>query len=71
MPDGRGELAYRAPADEVADPFGGPPEGYRATAAELSSLVDRLAALLRPDAPSGPPPPVPVPELEVPPTGRA
>ncbi len=47
------------------------PRATGQTAAELSSLVDRLAALLRPDAPSGPPPPVPVPELEVPPTGRA
>ena len=56
------------PADEVADPFGGPLEGYRETAAELASLVDRLAALLCPDAPARPRPPAPVPELELPPT---
>jgi protein-tyrosine phosphatase len=34
-------------ADDVADPIGGPPSAYEATAAELSELTDSLADLLR------------------------
>jgi protein-tyrosine-phosphatase len=33
------------PRDDVADPMGGPPAAYAATAAELDHLVGRLAAL--------------------------
>jgi protein-tyrosine-phosphatase len=57
----RAELAGRSSMDEVADPFGGPPEGYREAAAEIGGLVTRLTALLRPEAPARPP--VAVPEL--------
>jgi protein-tyrosine phosphatase len=32
-------------ADDVADPIGGPPDGYAETAAILSGLLDRLADL--------------------------
>jgi len=42
----RAALAHRSPADDVADPYGGPPEGYEATAAELEDLTGRLATLL-------------------------
>jgi protein-tyrosine phosphatase len=59
----RTELAGRSSTEEVADPFGGPLEGYRETGAELGALVNRLSALLRPDVPSPLPPPIPVPEL--------
>jgi protein-tyrosine-phosphatase len=62
----RAELAHRDATDEVADPFGGPPEGYRATAAELDVLVRRLGALLRPEAPTSTGPPLPVPDLDDP-----
>jgi hypothetical protein len=34
-------------ADDLADPIGGPPSAYEATAAELSELTDSLADLLR------------------------
>jgi low molecular weight protein-tyrosine phosphatase len=44
----RAALAHRIAADEIADPYGGPLAGYRATAAELASLTGRLAALLWP-----------------------
>ncbi len=59
----RAELAGRSSTDDVADPFGGPPEGYRQTGAELGVLITRLSALLRPDVPSPLGPPIPVPEL--------
>ena len=44
----RTELAHRSTVDEVADPYGGPLSGYRATARELSELTSELAALLWP-----------------------
>jgi len=44
----RAALAHRSPADDVADPYGGPQEGYEATAAELEDLTGRMAALLEP-----------------------
>jgi protein-tyrosine-phosphatase len=62
----RADLAGRDAADEVADPFGGPAEGYRRTADELADLVRRLDALLRPGRPGERPPPAPVPDLEDP-----
>ncbi len=45
----RESLLDRNGGDEVADPYGGPLAGYRATALELAELVDRLVALLWPD----------------------
>jgi protein-tyrosine phosphatase len=59
----RAELAGRSSTDEVADPFGGPPEAYREAAAEIGGLVSRLTALLRPEAGGPARPPVAVPEL--------
>ncbi len=44
----RTELAHRSTVDEVADPYGGPLSGYRATARELSELTSELADLLWP-----------------------
>ncbi len=45
----RTALAHHSPVDDVADPYGGPPEGYETTAAELEILTGRLADLLWPD----------------------
>jgi protein-tyrosine phosphatase len=45
----RTELAGRSSVDEVADPYGGPLNGYRAAARELSQLTSELAELLWPD----------------------
>jgi protein-tyrosine phosphatase len=42
----RTELLGMGPADDVADPIGGPPAAYEATAAELEVLVRRLAELV-------------------------
>jgi protein-tyrosine phosphatase len=44
----RAALAHVSPADDVADPYGGPPEAYEAAAAELENLTGRLADLLWP-----------------------
>ena len=44
-----------SPGDDVADPTGGPPEAYAATAALLARLVADLAALCWPARPSPPP----------------
>ncbi len=44
----RDSLAHHSPADDVADPYGGPVAGYEATAVELDDLTMRLAALLWP-----------------------
>jgi hypothetical protein len=41
----RSALLGASAADDVADPAGGPREGYEQTAAVLSLLVDRLAGL--------------------------
>ncbi len=62
----RSDLVGRDGADEVADPFGGPAEGYQRTAQELADLVRRLVDLVRVGAPEGPPRPAPVPELDDP-----
>ncbi len=62
----RADLAGRDSAEEVVDPFGGPPEGYRRTADELAGLVQRLDALLRPVVPGDRRPPAPVPDLDDP-----
>lgn len=45
--DGRERTALLgdSPADDVADPTGGPPDGYTETAAILGSLLDRLVDL--------------------------
>ena len=45
--DGRERTALLgdSAADDVADPTGGPPDGYTETAAILGSLLDRLVAL--------------------------
>jgi len=42
----RTDLVGRSPEDDVADPLGGDLAAYRATAAELADLVQRLARLL-------------------------
>jgi protein-tyrosine phosphatase len=42
----RTDLVGNAPADDVADPIGGPIAGYRTTARELGALVDEAASLL-------------------------
>jgi len=47
----RTALAHRSSADEVADPYGGSLDGYRATASELAGLTAELAALLWPPVP--------------------
>jgi protein-tyrosine phosphatase len=41
----RASLLGAAPQDDVADPAGGPAEGYAATAAELTELTGQLARL--------------------------
>jgi protein-tyrosine phosphatase len=41
------EMLGAAAIDDVADPIGGPPSMYEATAAELSALVTSLVALVR------------------------
>ncbi|SRR6266487_1211141 len=41
----RAELLGHSPDDDVADPIGGPPHAYAATAALLDQLVTRLAEL--------------------------
>jgi protein-tyrosine-phosphatase len=45
----RPDLLGRGPADDVPDPSGGPPAGYRATARLLDGLTRDLAALGWPD----------------------
>ena len=60
----RAELVGRDDRDEVADPYGGPLEGYQQTAEELADLVRQLAGLLRPSAPEARSRPIPVPELD-------
>jgi protein-tyrosine phosphatase len=45
----RSALAHVSPAEDVADPYGGPYAGYEVTAAELDDLTGALAALLWPD----------------------
>jgi protein-tyrosine-phosphatase len=50
----RASLVGRSSDEEVADPYGGPPERYRATAIELGELVVRLTQLLWPDGPAMP-----------------
>jgi protein-tyrosine phosphatase len=40
------ELAGSSPADDVADPYGGPRSAYERMAVELDDLVDRLVTLL-------------------------
>jgi low molecular weight protein-tyrosine phosphatase len=55
----RSALIGRDPTDEVADPMGGDLGDYRATAAELSDLIGRLAGLLWPDG-SGQGPDLPI-----------
>lgn len=42
------DLVGDDPADDVADPVGQPPAVYRATAAELAGLLERLVALAWP-----------------------
>jgi hypothetical protein len=42
------ELLGDADVDDVADPMGGAPEVYQATAALLGELVDRLVTLAWP-----------------------
>lgn len=44
-----GDLVGDDPADDIADPIGQPLARYRATAAELADLLDRLVALAWPD----------------------
>ncbi|MDA8342337.1 MAG: hypothetical protein M0007_08970, partial [Actinomycetota bacterium] len=53
---GRDRAALARPSSDadVADPYGGPLDGYRATAAELADLVDRLARLAWPATGRGP-----------------
>jgi protein-tyrosine phosphatase len=46
----RGALVGRSTSDDVADPIGGPPEAYRATASELHDLVATLCDLAWPPA---------------------
>ena len=42
------DLLGASPDDDVADPIGGPPSAYEATAAELDGLVARLVELAWP-----------------------
>jgi hypothetical protein len=44
----RQALGRHAEADDIADPYGGPLAGYRATASELDGLTGQLATLLWP-----------------------
>jgi protein-tyrosine phosphatase len=46
----RTDLVGRSADDDVADPLGGDLAAYRATAAEIADLVQRMARLLWPDA---------------------
>lgn len=50
----RAALLSDDPADDVADPIGGPAAAYEATAAALEELVGRLVDLAFPAAPAGP-----------------
>ncbi len=50
----RAALLGRSSDDDVADPIGGPPEGYRATAEELHHLVLALCDLAWPTPASRP-----------------
>jgi protein-tyrosine phosphatase len=43
----RSEMLGASSSDDVADPIGGPPSLYEATAAELAQLVRSFAALVR------------------------
>jgi protein-tyrosine phosphatase len=45
------DMLGESPDDDVADPIGGPPRVYEATAAELSELTASVAELLRAGAP--------------------
>lgn len=45
---GRRALLGDSPADDVADPFGGPPEAYAVSAAQIEDLVGRLVVLCGP-----------------------
>ncbi len=40
------ELTGSSPADDVADPYGGPRSAYERMATELDDLIDRLVALV-------------------------
>ena len=40
------DLSGSSPADDVADPYGGPRSAYERMAAELDDLVDRLVTLI-------------------------
>ena len=42
----RTDLVGSSAGDDVADPIGGPLDGYRKTARELGALVDEAASLL-------------------------
>jgi len=44
----RDSLAHHSPMDDVVDPYGGPFDGYEATAVELDDLTGRLASLMWP-----------------------
>ena len=44
----RWALLGDSPADDVADPFGGPPEAYAASATQIEDLVGRLVVLCGP-----------------------
>ncbi len=44
----RDSLIHHSPVEDVADPYGGPLDGYEATAVELDDLTGRLATLLWP-----------------------
>jgi protein-tyrosine phosphatase len=55
----KSSLIGRSADDDVADPLGGVLADYRATAAEIADLVERLARLLGPE-PSGWGPDVPI-----------
>ena len=48
---GRAALLGESPEDDVADPFGGPPPGYTATAALLDQLLAGLVGLCWPGPP--------------------
>ncbi len=51
----RSLLLDRSDVDDLADPYGGTPARYRATAAELAGLTRALADLLWADGPWAPP----------------
>ena len=50
----RAALLGDSPADDVADPTGGPPAGYAETAAILSGLLDQLVGLCWANSPRPP-----------------